>query len=220
MFKIVLLILEVLLTGIASANGPYITGGLGFDYPEPISASTPTHYGYAIYGNVTKAIGFTGEVGAGYRFAPFRLEVTYSYSQNGLVQSQAHASGIYEHANLTGSITTQTALASLYYDIKLNRPFIPYFGGGIGYGNIGQSQVTFLLPYGFGVSEPANQSVLAYRAKIGLSYIYRKDLDVFVEGIYLGTSSYAGSGGFSPGVCSMGASNDFGAKAGIRYFFL
>lgn len=198
-------------------NGFYTTLGLGFMTPQPTSGHVPTHYGYSIYGDVYKKSGFSGEAGGGYNFGDIRVEITYSYTNNELSTSEASASGIIERSQLTGSITTQTALISAYYDFYTKHPFAPYVGGGIGYANIAQSKVIFILPYGTGVSYPANQGVLAYRGKIGVTYLTSKKFDLFIEGVYLGSSSYSGSGGFSPGVCDMGSSNDFGAKAGIRY---
>lgn len=202
------------------AKGLYATLGLGFSTPQPTSGHEPTHYGYSIYGHVYKATGFSGETGGGYDFGPARAEITYAYTNNALNTSKASASGITEEAGLTGSMTAQTILISAYYDLYNRSHFAPYIGGGIGYGNIGQSKVTFKLPYGTGVSDPAHKGVLAYRAKLGITYLASKKFDLFAEGVYQGSGAYSGSGGFAPGVCDIGPSNDFGAKAGIRYHFL
>ena len=67
------------------------------------------------------------------------------------------------------------------------------------------------------VSEATNHGVFAYQAKLGITYTASNTVDTFAEGVYLGSTAYAGSGGFAPGVCDMGVSNDFGAKIGIRY---
>lgn len=203
-----------------NATGFYTTLGLGFSSPQPTSGHEPTHYGYSIYGDVDKDIGFSGEIGGGYDFGAARIELTYGYTNNALDTSQASANGVTEQAQLTGSITTQTILISTYYDFNTNSPYLPYVGGGIGYGNVAQSQVTFTLPYGTGVSEAANHGVFAYQAKLGITYMASKKMDIFAEGVYLGNTAYSGSGGFAPGVCDMGASNNFGAKIGTRYHFV
>lgn len=230
MFKQIILIALITVSTIAvaddqvlsnqSATGFYSTLGLGFSSPQPVNGHTGTHYGYSIYGDVDKDTGFSGEIGGGYDFGVVRLELTYSYTNNGLDTSQASASGVTEQAKLTGSMTTQTALISAYYDFDTHSRYLPYIGGGIGYGNVEQSQVTFTLPYGTGVSDASSRSVLAYQGKLGITYLASNTVDIFVEGVYLGNTAYSGSGGFAPGVCDMGSSNSLGAKVGVRYHFV
>ena len=200
-----------------AATGFYTTLGLGFSSPQPTSGHLSTHYGYNIYGNVYKDTGFSGETGGGYDFGAARIELTYGYFNNALNTSKAAAQGITEQAKLTGFITTQTILINTYYDLHTNSHFVPYVGGGIGYGNIAQSHVTFTLPYGTGVSEATNHGVFAYQAKLGITYMASKKVDLFAEGVYLGSTAYSGSGGFAPGVGDIGSSNNLGAKLGIRY---
>ena len=130
-----------------------------------------THYGYAISGSVQRSAGFNGEAGIGYSFGAIRTELTYAYTSNSLVSSQASAMGISEKTKgLSGYTTTNAFLGSAYWDFTNQSRFTPYLGGGFGYGLIYQSPATFQMGYGGSVGPSAYISVPAYQGKAGVSY--------------------------------------------------
>lgn len=98
----------------------YGTFAAGALQPQNQSGYVETHYGYAITGTVQRNTGFSAEGGIGYSFGVVRAEVTYGYASNSLASSQASAKGINEKTKkLTGYTTTNTLIASAYWDIKI-----------------------------------------------------------------------------------------------------
>lgn len=75
-------------------------------------------------------------------------------------------------------------LASVYLDIPTNSRWAPYVGGGLG-----------------------------YQAKVGLSYLANKKTDIFVEGVYQGSS------GFEENSIDYSSVNMWGARLGARFRF-
>ena len=198
--------------------GWYGTLALGTMKPQDQTAYVLTHYGYDIHGSIQRKTGFSGEAGIGYDFGDIRAEVTYGYSRNDLISSQASAMGINEKtAGLSGTTTTQRILANLYWDIKTKSKFTPYAGGGIGYGAVRQSATTFQMAYGTGYGQGNTSDVLAYQGKIGIGYMTMPNLEVFLEGVYQGNAGYNGQSGFTPNPSSNGNSNAWGANLGFRY---
>lgn len=75
-------------------------------------------------------------------------------------------------------------LASVYLDIPANSRWAPYVGGGLG-----------------------------YQAKVGLNYLANKKTDIFVEGVYQGSS------GFEENSIDYSSVNMWGARLGARFRF-
>lgn len=198
----------------------YGTFAAGALQPQNQSGYVETHYGYAITGTVQRNPGFSAEGGIGYSFGVFRTEVTYSYTSNSLASSQASAKGINEKTKaLTGYTTTNTFIASAYWDIKNSSRFTPYLGGGFGYGLIYQSPATFQMGYGGSTGPSAYISVPAYQGKAGVSYQASSTVDIFVEGVYHGNTGYDGESGFTPNASQNGPLNYWGGNVGFRFRF-
>jgi outer membrane protein W len=196
----------------------YATLAAGALQPQNQSGYVETHYGYAISGSVQRSAGFNGEAGIGYSFGAIRTELTYAYTSNSLVSSQASAMGISEKTKgLSGYTTTNAFLGSAYWDFTNQSRFTPYLGGGFGYGLIYQSPATFQMGYGGSVGPSAYISVPAYQGKAGVSYRASKALDVFVEAVYRGTTGYDGESGFTPNASQNGPLNYWGGNLGFRF---
>lgn len=196
----------------------YGTVAAGALQPQNQSGYVETHYGYAISGSVQRNVGFSGEVGVGYNFGAIRTELTYGYVNNSLASSQASAQGVFEKTKgLSGYTVANAFLASAYWDIKNKSRFTPYLGGGFGYGLIYQSPATFQMGYGGGLGQADYISVPAYQGKIGVSYKASRTFDVFIEGVYRGTSGYTGESGFTPNPSLNGPLNYWGGNVGFRF---
>jgi opacity protein-like surface antigen len=215
------LLLGALPAAAAPAQQPrhwYATLAAGALQPQTQSGYVETHYGYAISGSVQRSAGFNGEAGIGYSFGAIRTELTYAYTSNSLVSSQASAMGISEKTKgLSGYTTTNAFLGSAYWDFTNQSRFTPYLGGGFGYGLIYQSPATFQMGYGGSVGPSAYISVPAYQGKAGVSYRASKALDVFVEAVYRGTTGYDGESGFTPNASQNGPLNYWGGNLGFRF---
>ncbi len=89
-------------------------------------------------------------------------------------------------------------MASVYIDIPTNSRWAPYVGGGLGSTRI---------------QNPGSQGVLGYQGKVGLSYLANKKTDIFVEGVYQGTSN------FSIDTSNADPLSSWGARLGARFRF-
>ena len=123
------LLLGALPAAAAPAQQPrhwYATLAAGALQPQNQSGYVETHYGYAISGSVQRSAGFNGEAGIGYSFGAIRTELTYAYTSNSLVSSQASAMGISEKTKgLSGYTTTNAFLGSAYWDFNNKSRFTP-----------------------------------------------------------------------------------------------
>jgi opacity protein-like surface antigen len=169
------------------------------------------------------------EVGVGYDFGSnVRSELSYVFTSPSLDSSsfqgrlQAAGFAIPFDGNVSGegSARTNSIFVSGYYDIPFNSRFRPYIGGGIGWTNVsippqilvGVFQVPTGSPF-VSRSDGGNASAFGYQAKLGVSYLASSNTDLFLEGTYQGNTAVTIQS------LSIGALNQFGVRAGIRYRF-
>ena len=107
------------------------------------------------------------------------------------------------------------------YDFPTKSRFRPYVGAGLGWTNISLPALTFagtLQTQGAGTDFRAeasggNASAFGYQAKLGISYLASRSTDLYLEGTYQGNTSVTIGG------AEIGALNQFGVRAGLRYRF-
>lgn len=194
-------------------KGFYGTLGLGYSATQDISSSDSI-LGVPVKGNFGLTGGFAGETGIGYDFGPVRTELTYIYNNATLNSLDLSVAGVGLNAPISeGNVNTNSVMASVYVDIPTNSKWVPYVGGGLGYSSISWGAYkTGLL--GTTYSQNAgNQGVLGYQGKVGLSYLANKKTDVFVEGVYQGTSN------FSIDTTNYDPLSSWGARLGARFRF-
>ena len=220
-----------------TTKGAYVSVGVGGNWasnPTWSFADNGTAFGLPWTENNNGTVGLGGGVSVspaiGYDFGnSVRAELSYTYNAASIGQSTANASGTWGgfsysgSGNLatTGTVSTNSVLASAYYDIPTKSKFTPYVGGGIGWtgvsvpaqnvsftGTINGETVT--LP---SEGQGGSASAFGYQAKIGVSYLAAEQADVFLEGVYQGNTSV------TIGKSSYGSINNFGVRAGLRYRF-
>jgi opacity protein-like surface antigen len=201
---------------IPETNGFYATLGVGATWPQGVSVTDTLlnqTAGTTVNGTFNTGGGFAGDVGVGYDFGQIRTELTYAYTNSTLNSITATAFGLSGTAGVSGTANTNSVLLSAYWDIPTKSRWVPYIGGGLGYTNLGVSNITgSVLGYNYTLNG-GNQGLFGYQAKAGVSYLTGPTTDVYVEGTYQGAT------GFSVGTTSYGSLNSWGAKVGFRYRF-
>jgi outer membrane protein W len=198
-------------------TGFYATLGLGAQWPQRQSVNG----GGALNGysaNVGYGGGFSGEVGVGYDFGAIRTELTYGYSRASANNLSGNA---FPNINpgVSGNVNKNDVLVSGYWDIATGSRWVPYIGGGIGYTNLSTPNIS-LGGYSLGSGNSGN---FGYQAKVGVSYVASRNVDVFLEGVYQGANSgrtVYGTNLQGQGVSAdFGSFNSWGAKLGARWRF-
>ena len=199
------------------SKGFYATLGLGAGWPLNVGA-TDSMLNDLLDANTNGTFstngGFAGEIGAGYDFGDVRAELTYVYQGSSF--DSLKISNQFGSATLgaSGNLNSSSVFVSGYYDIPIkNSRFIPYVGGGIGYTNLGVGSSTYSYQGTAVTLDGGNTSLFGYQAKVGVTYIASKAVDVFLEGVYQGAP------GFSVDTTSYDSLNVFGARLGARYRF-
>lgn len=181
-------------------KGFYSALGVGYSAPQDATASGSA-LGVPFSSNLALTGGFAGEAAVGYDFGPVRTEVSFIYNNASAdsVSVSVGRFGITEPVS-GGNINTLSTMASVYIDIPTKSRWVPYVGGGLGY-----TTISF--------ENASNKGVLGYQAKVGLSYLADKKTDIFVEGVYQGTSNFSiDSVDFDP-------LSSWGARLGARFRF-
>jgi opacity protein-like surface antigen len=194
-------------------KGFYATLGLGASWPQNVTGHS-TVLGVPVNGGYSLGGGFAGEIGIGYDFGLVRSEVTYTYNNANINAATFSALGLTGSAAISsGNVNSNSVMASAYVDIPTKSRWVPYVGGGIGYTNVGWGAYSATVLGITATQVAGNQGVFGYQAKLGLSYLAAKNADVFVEGIYQGTT------GFSLDQVTYDPISSWGARLGARYRF-
>ena len=194
-------------------KGFYGTLGLGYSATQDISSSDSI-LGVPVKGNFALTGGFAGETGLGYDFGSVRTELTYIYNNASLNSLDLSVAGVGVNAPISeGNVNTNSVMASVYVDIPTNSRWVPYVGGGLGYSSISWGAYRTALSGSTFSQNAGSQGVLGYQAKVGLSYLANKKTDVFVEGVYQGTSN------FSIDTTNYDPLSSWGARLGARFRF-
>jgi len=218
-------------------KGAYVTIGAGGSWASNPSfnySNTSNGVTENTNGSIDLGGGVAVEGGLGYDFGNnVRAELTYTYNSfsigttttdSGRITAPGFADIQYNAtADTSGTASKNSVLASAYYDIPTKSKFTPYVGAGLGWVGISVPDQNYTLTgtvEGFGpasvggLSLPGGSaSAFGYQAKVGVSYAAAKSTDLFVEGTYAGNTSV------TIGDISLGALNNFGARAGVRFRF-
>ncbi len=192
-------------------KGFYGTLGLGYSATQDISTSDSI-LGISAKSNFALNGGFAGETGLGYDFGSIRTELTYIYNNASLNSLNVSVAGFGVNSSqkysVEGNVDTNSVMASVYLDIPTNSRWVPYVGGGLGYTSMAWGTGRGALSQNAG-----SQGALGYQAKVGVSYLANKKTDVFVEGVYQGTSN------FSIDTTNYDPLSSWGARLGARFRF-
>jgi len=143
-----------------------------------------------------------------------RTELTYIYNNSSLNSLDLSVAGVGINAPLSdGNVNSNSVMASVYIDIPTNSHWVSYVCGGLGYSNISWGAYRTALLGSTIIQNAGSQGVLGYQGKVGLSYLANKKTDIFVEGVYQGTSN------FTIDTSNADPLSSWGARLGARFRF-
>jgi opacity protein-like surface antigen len=121
--------------------------------------------------------GFAANAALGYRFDILRLELEYSFMNQGVDRAGAGTPGGALASNAAGNVNLKALMLNAYTDFQLfDWPWLPYFGAGLG---IYQSSLNGLYPTFFGnPALPANFPITAVNATsdVAMAWQFRAGL--------------------------------------------
>jgi len=145
----------------AAAQGPYAGASVGFFVPHDSDLSVSGGGS----GDVEYDLGLGFNVKAGYNFDGYRVEGEIGYKAADV--DRISSGGI--SASVNGAdITILSYMVNGYYDFKVNSPFKPFIGAGIGIidGEVGDGGST------------TDDVVLGYQLTAGVSYMLNRNLNL------------------------------------------
>jgi len=216
-----------------TTKGVYVTAGVGGGWSSSPNANYTESgtvlgvpYNGTANGTVNLGGGIAAEGGLGYDFGNnFRAELTYVFNTFAIGDLTATGNVAVAGANLpisgtlspSGNLSTNSVFVSGYYDIPTKSKFTPYVGAGLGFTSVNYpSMPATIRGVGFSDSttiEGGSDSSFGYMAKLGVSYAAAKSTDIYVEGIYQGST------GVTLNEVKYDPLNTFSARAGLRFRF-
>ena len=183
----------------------YITGAVGAN--NPVTRDNTGELGsFQEYTNS----GASAELGLGVDFGSLRIETTYAIDASQL-EGYTSVRGVEFDYISGGEIRKQSVFLSGYWDILQKRNWTPYLGAGIGYSNLDVRD--FSDP---GLSYKGyNRSLLGYQFKAGVSINTSSRSQLFVEGVYRGTSGFRTNDGFDE--WDTASFRSWGGQLGVRF---
>jgi OmpA-OmpF porin, OOP family len=127
--------------------------------------------------------GFVGSIFFGYHIQEdWRLELELGYRRNTLDDILIKNTGVKNGED--GEVDCEYGLLSIYYDIVMDLPVVPYFGAGIGIAHVHyrNSHAGNTL-----TQIDDTQMVFAYQYVLGVSYPLSKKTSIFADYRYFGT---------------------------------
>ena len=193
-----------LLLASAQAGEVYVTGAAGFN--APTSRSNTGDLGTFTERSLP---GASTELGLGFDFGAVRLEATYALDASRLDNYTSVNDVTFNYIS-GGDVRKQSAFVSGYWDVLQNKGWTPYVGAGVGYTNLDVR--SFAEP---GLSYAGfNRSLLGYQLKAGVSIDVNTRSNLFLEGVYRGTSGFETNDGFDDWNNASYAS--WGGQLGVR----
>ncbi|WP_320666642.1 outer membrane beta-barrel protein [Prochlorococcus sp. MIT 1307] len=194
-------------------KGFYLTVGVGYHHLQNEKAKagpdSSVTEGETIIDQFDGGYGI--ETGLGYDFGNIRTELTYKLIDNEL--KSAYLGNLGSTTSASGSVDAHLYLLSAYYDLKTSSRIKPYFGGGLGFGNLVIRDITETTSSGTLTTADDDVDVFAYHGKIGASYLANEKTDIFLEGVITRTDEFKyASNSYDP-------LTDIGVNLGIRYRF-
>lgn len=165
-----------------SAEGPYVSGNIGFAMLSDSDVTDSTVPGKII--DVEYDTGSALGAALGYDFGNTRLEGEISYQKNDFEKANLPRVDF----DLSGEITSLSLLMNGYYDFVNNSDFTPYFSAGLGFAEI---EANDLNVHGLGLPDSNDDdTVFAYQVGAGVGYAINEKVTIDVKYRYFATSDH------------------------------
>jgi opacity protein-like surface antigen len=162
-----------------SAEGPYVSGNLGFAVPNDSDITDSTIPGGSL--NIESDTGPALGVAVGYDFGTTRVEGEIAYQKNDFDKTSIAGVGF----NLTGDTSSLALLLNGYYDFTNESAFTPFISAGIGFSRV---EVNDMNISGSGIpGSNDDDTVFAYQVGAGVGYTVNEKITVDVKYRYSGT---------------------------------
>lgn len=179
-----------------SSSFPYLAVSFGAGFPVQQLVGTFAIPPVNLSVSQRLNAGFSGELGAGYKFSNARLELAVGYGSF-YTDSQKFSNSVNTNTVTRGGSSSSTYVSYMvngYYDFPVKRQdgsfsrWSPYVGLGVGLATLSTPGC-----YAGACFQPGSSSNFAYQAKAGLTYKLSTGSNLYVEGAYLGTPSFTAS---------------------------
>ncbi len=140
-----------------SAQGPYVSGNLGFGFLQDSGISEPGFSGEAEF-DPGVALGFA----LGNAFGSYRLEGEFAFQQNDFDRISAFGGSV----NANGDMSSTALLVNGYYDFRNGGAVTPYISAGLGLATVEVNDLTI----GGAVVGSEDDTVVAYHLGAGLGF--------------------------------------------------
>lgn len=186
-------------------NRWYLAAGVGATFYDDMTFTG------AVTGDISMDTGYTGNVAIG-RYLDdikvFRVELEGAFSATDFNNSAGFkANGDINNANL---------MLNIFYDINTDSPWVPFFGGGIGYSRVTINNLTDTATGTVFVD--GSDNVFAYQFKGGVKYKLSDDWAITVAYRYFATDNLAFSTPI-PGTTESGGIRSHNAELGFQWDF-
>jgi len=184
--------------------GPYVSGFIGVSIPSDSNMTTDdfinsTNYNDKIEFDPGINVGASG----GYDFGYLRLEGEISYKHSE-IKNVTDRSDSYNFRNSDGSIGTTAFMANAFLDLHNESKITPYFGGGIGFAALHQSDTHATDTRGGTFSrarlyDDGDDTVFAYQVGAGVEIALnrRYSLDIGYRYFATDTATFNGNSSWS-----------------------
>ena len=184
MKKFLMLVALLMIPAVSSAapyrQGPYFAGFLGVTVPEDADASG------AFHDRIQFDPGLNIGGAAGFDFGAARLEGEISYKQ-GEVKTVTDKDTNTSFRGVDGSIDVTAFMANIFVDLQGQMPITPYFGGGVGFAAMHQSDT---FDFNGGLLYAADDAIaFAYQVGAGLEIPLNRQLSLDLAYRYFATST-------------------------------
>lgn len=163
--------------------GPYVSGFVGVAIPSDTDSSSG-------FSGLNDRIEFdpsvNGGVTAGMDFGLLRIEGELSYKHAEMATVHDQTPGGLTYHNVDGNLGALAMMMNMFIDLHNPGPITPYFGGGIGFASLHQSD-TFSAG-GVRLYRDDNDAVFAYQVGAGLEIPMNRMLSLDLSYRYFRTS--------------------------------
>jgi len=167
-------------TSAYSAEGPYVSGNIGFAMLSDSDITDSTVPGITLDSEFDTGLALG--VALGYGFGKTRIEGEIAYQKNDF--DKIGVLGVSFDAS--GDATTLAFLLNGYYDFTNNSRFTPYVSAGLGFARIEVND--FSVPILGVPPESDDDTVFAYQIGAGVGYAVSKNVTIDVKYRYFATS--------------------------------
>ena len=165
-------------TSAYSAEGPYVSGNIGFAMLSDSDLTDSTAPGITL--DMEFDPGFALGAALGYGFGKTRIEGEIAYQKNDIDKIGAFGVSL----DASGDATALAFLLNGYYDFTNNSLFTPYVSAGLGFAKIEVNDFSISgMPIG-----SDDDTVFAYQIGAGIGYAVSEKVTIDVKYRYFATS--------------------------------